>query len=60
MTLSEYRASILRLIEAENIAEALEAEGYSEQIATMTANSKGFTASRSLVSSAMDSRKASE
>lgn len=56
-TLSAYRASIKRLIEAEDVEAAFEKEGFDKTVAGMVGNNKSFRASRS-VGKAEDSRDA--
>lgn len=45
--LSDYRASIKRLIEAEDVEEAFEKEGFTKDAAGLVGRSKSFRASRS-------------
>jgi len=44
--LSDYRASIRRLIEAENVSEAFKEEGFDSRTADLVSGSKSFRASR--------------
>ena len=46
--LSDYRASIKRLIEAEDVEEAFKEEGFTETAAGLVGRSKSFKASRSV------------
>jgi hypothetical protein len=48
--LSDYRASIKRLIEAEDVEASAVAEGFGETVASILTKNKAFKASRSVMS----------